>query len=291
MIKYIKRENIDIEKYDNCVQNAIQSRMYAFSWYLDIVAENWDVLVLNDYEAVMPLPWKKKYYLKHVSQPFFCQQLGIFSLNQIDINLQNIFLKKIPFSFLKVTQNLNAQNFANKFSLERKNYVLSLENNYNSLFKRFSKGRKHAVKVAQKNELNTKVISILDLIKLKEQFYLHSNFPKDIIEKLANYILSKNKGFIIGVFKDEKLLGGGFFLKSNSRITYLFSSFNNEGRKYQAASFLINKVIEDYQNSDLILDFEGGSISNIGSFFKSFGAKNNCFYMIRFNNISILNWN
>ncbi len=61
MIKYVKRKNLDLVKYNDCIENSIQSRMYAFAWYLDIVADNWDVLVCNDYQAVMPIPWKRKY--------------------------------------------------------------------------------------------------------------------------------------------------------------------------------------------------------------------------------------
>jgi hypothetical protein len=44
-INYIKRKDLDIEKYDACIENSSQSRVYAFSWYLDIVAGKWDALV------------------------------------------------------------------------------------------------------------------------------------------------------------------------------------------------------------------------------------------------------
>ena len=46
MIKYVKRNELDIEKYNACVENSLQSRVYGFSWYLDIVADHWDALVL-----------------------------------------------------------------------------------------------------------------------------------------------------------------------------------------------------------------------------------------------------
>lgn len=71
MIHCIKRKDLDIDKYDACIAASVQFRIYAFSWYLDAVSENWEVLILNDYEAVMPLPWKQKYFLKYITQPFF----------------------------------------------------------------------------------------------------------------------------------------------------------------------------------------------------------------------------
>ena len=110
MISFVKRAALDVEKYDSCIENSIQSRIYAFSWYLDIVADHWDVLVLNDYEAVMPLPWKQKFGLKYITQPYFCQQLGIFSVEKISKEIQLQFIKKIPLQFLKVALVLNSQN-------------------------------------------------------------------------------------------------------------------------------------------------------------------------------------
>ena len=79
MITYIKRKDLEVEKYDACIENALQSRVYAFSWYLDIVADNWDVLVLDDYKAVMPIAWKKKYFIKYVYPPLWLLELGVFS--------------------------------------------------------------------------------------------------------------------------------------------------------------------------------------------------------------------
>jgi uncharacterized protein YlbG (UPF0298 family) len=103
MVHYVKREDLDIEKYNDRIENSIQSRIYAFSWYLDIVADNWDVLVLNDYEAVMPVPWKQKYFIKYVTQPFFCQQLGIFSKEKFTKETQEEIIKMIPKKFVKVS--------------------------------------------------------------------------------------------------------------------------------------------------------------------------------------------
>ncbi len=285
MIKYIKRENIDVIKYDNCITNSLQSRVYAYSWYLDIVADNWDVLVLDDYQAVIPIPWKKKYFVRYITQPSFCQQLGVFSINGISKNLFIEMLNNIPKKYVKVSLNFNADNISIPNVEPKKNYVLKLNNTFQNLFKSFSKGRKHAVRVGEKKDLELKGISILELIAIKEKFYPHINFNKSILKRLVDVALSHNKGFILGVFKDDALLGGGFFLKSNHRIIYLFSSFNEQGRKLQAASFLIGNVIKQYENSNYLLDFEGGSIPNIGSFFKSFGASNVNYHHMNYNNL------
>ena len=65
LVQRISHKNINREKYQCCILNAINYRIYAEDWYLDIVTENrWDCLVYNDYEAVMPLPYRKKFFIK-----------------------------------------------------------------------------------------------------------------------------------------------------------------------------------------------------------------------------------
>jgi len=284
MIKYIKRKDIEVEKYDKCITESLGSIVYGYSWYLDIVADNWDVMVLDDYRAVMPIPWKKKYGIKYITQPFHCQQLGVFSSNDLSREIQEIFIKDIPRKFFKVSLNYHSKHlFLSEKFIKKKNYVLILNETYTHLFKSFSKGRKHAVKVGEKKGLTLGETSISSLITIQNNFYNYTGFSKDKLEELSEYTIQKNKGVILGVFKDDLLIGGAFFLKTKTRIVYLFSSFTNEGRKLQASSFLISSIIKKYESSNLILDFEGGNMPNIGSFYKSFGAEIELYYFFKRN--------
>ena len=60
MIRYLKNHEINTEKWDECIMNAFNGIVYAYSWYLDIVHETWDALIEGDYERVMPLPVSEK---------------------------------------------------------------------------------------------------------------------------------------------------------------------------------------------------------------------------------------
>ena len=92
------------------------------------------------------------------------------------------------------------------------------------------------------------------------------------LDKMAIYEVLNESG---------KLIGGAVFLKDNSRITYLFSSLNNEGREKQAMSFLIDFVIKKYADEQIVLDFEGSMIPEIASFYKSFGAEKEVYYQYK----------
>lgn len=272
MINYIKRKDLDVLRYDTCIEKAVQSRVYGFSWYLDIVADHWDVLVLNDYEAVMPIPWKQKYFIKYVTQPYFCQQLGVFSKGLISEAIQKEMMAKLPTKFLKVSLSLNADNLLVSEKTNRKNYTLNLFKEYSTLQKGFSKGRKHAIKVGEKANLKLGNCTIEALLKIQSENYNYY-IPETLLKNLAKVFLQKGEGFILGVFKGEKLVGGGFFIKSKKRFIYLYSAFNEDGRALQAASFLISNIVRKHQKTNMRLDFEGGNISNIGKFYRSFGAE------------------
>ena len=110
MISYLTRKEVDTEKYNACVAKAINSRIYAFSWYLDIVADNWDVLVLDDYKVVMPLPWRQKYFVKYIYLPTWVQQLGAFFREDDFIETLPLFLSAIPNKFKFIEMYLNSGN-------------------------------------------------------------------------------------------------------------------------------------------------------------------------------------
>jgi hypothetical protein len=59
MIRRLKYNEIDFEKYSKCLENSAQKNWYARKEVLDQLSGNWHILVYNDYEAVMPVPLKE----------------------------------------------------------------------------------------------------------------------------------------------------------------------------------------------------------------------------------------
>src|SRR6478609_8282347 len=94
-IRYLLHHEIDKPKWDRCVKEADNGLIYGYSFYLDHMAYQWDGLVLNDYEAIMPLTWNKKYGICYLYQPFFTASLGVFG-SGLNVALVNDFLDAIP---------------------------------------------------------------------------------------------------------------------------------------------------------------------------------------------------
>ncbi len=60
MIKLLSNDQIDRALWDKTIESSPYGMIYALSWYLDIVCPDWEALVSDNYEQVMPLPVKKK---------------------------------------------------------------------------------------------------------------------------------------------------------------------------------------------------------------------------------------
>ena len=83
-VRFLHRDEIDKQKWDEVITRSPAETLYPYSWYLDAAAENWSALVMDDYRFIMPLIWKRKYGIRYIYQPYYTQQLGIFSQENVD---------------------------------------------------------------------------------------------------------------------------------------------------------------------------------------------------------------
>ena len=291
-IKYIHREHLDEEKYNQCIDSSLQSKIYAFSWYLDIVCDTWDVLVLNDYEAVMPIPWRKKYGIKYVYPPFWVLQLGVFSNEVID---ENEFLTPLfnTFKFVELRTNTH-NNFElyPEFLQLKQCQKLVFNTTYSSTLSHYRKDRKKDLQKAAAADLiekwNDHPSNLIQLFKnnigkrtpnIKETDY-------ENLEKLMAICIEKKIGEILSVYdKENKLVASVFLLKHKNSITKLISSTNLKDRKNGANTFLIDRVIFKYHKDFSIFNFGGSSIKSVASFSKSFGAETEKYHQLKMNKL------
>jgi len=280
VIAYIENRKIDIEKYDKCIATSLNTRIYAFSWYLNCVTDNWSVLVLNDYEAVMPLPVRKKYGLNYIYQTPWIQQLGVFSKNNIDEDLILNFIGSIPKKFVLVDYFLNSENqFQNKNVESRTNYILDLNKSFNEISKGFNDNRKRLSKKTSGNIVLKKNAGVGEFLDFYQSQSMDYKTHSDSFKKLEELLKVGNESVQIWTVKQNNdLIGGLVWLKDKNRITYLTPVANKEAKKNFIPTYLVLELIKDYQNSDYILDFEGSMIPGVAQFYKSFGAEEEEYY-------------
>ena len=280
-IRYIAYQQIDKLKWDACIDAAGNGLVYGYSFYLDTMAKHWDALVLNDYEAVMPLTFNKKYGVAYLYQPFFAASLGVFG-NNISASLVNDFLNAIPAKFTYWDIYLN---HTNRFELtgftlyERVNFVLPLNEPYEKLYDNFRDNIKRNIKKsAQLNCATKKNIAIDEVILLaKEQSKSFSPVTDEDYERFKNvylYFHQQQKAITYGICTPNgELVASGAFLFSHGRAYYILVGNHPNGKTIGASHALINAFIQDYAGQNLLLDLEGSDIPSLAFFYSSFGAR------------------
>jgi len=296
MIRYLTHDEIDKARWDQCLESAVNRRIYAFSWYLDIVSPGWEALVKDDYSALFPLTHFRKWSVRYLAQPFFAQQLGIFSAENPTAEMVSDFILHIPDQFRFVEIHLNSQNSLPELPGEqtaRTNYELDLHVRYEALLQNFStnarrnirKG-KEAGNVPDHNMMPQQLVALFrDNFGVKEGKLHEQDYAK--IVKLIRFCVENQKGFVVGSgIPGQPVSSGAFFLFDHTRVYFLFAASAPEARKSGSMYHLINQFITDYAGSDLILDFEGGNDPELGRFYKGFGALATAYPMIRINRLS-----
>jgi hypothetical protein len=295
-IEYIKHNKLNFKKWDDCIRNSVNGNLYAFSWYLNIVSNNWDALIMNNYEAVMPLTHSKKYRIPFLIQPYFAQQLGVFSTHGVTPEIVKTFIDAIPNTFKYILINLNKYNQLSLIPANHKvnhNFELDLIFPHEQLIKKYSENTRRNIAKTKESGLivtsNTcSVNDFVDLLK-KNVGVKVENLPQnkyDDIQKIISYTLQGRFGEIISVYnKENELLAAVFFVFSHKKAIYLFAASTEEGKKERAMFLLVDEFIKKYAEKNLILDFEGSNIEGLARFYHGFGATDCEYLSIKINHL------
>jgi len=295
LIKYLQHKQINKKKWDACINQAFNGNAYAASWYLDLVHEGWEALVEGEYERVMPLTGARKMGISYLFQPYFTQQLGVFSKSKLSPGIVEKFIQSIPPHFKFVEINLNSFNriinTAYDFS-QNNNYLLDLINPYERLYKKYTRNTKRNLKKSTTHKLSlSKHIKPEDLIQLfRANRGRHLDKWKDahyhILQRIMYKAIYKGKGVLYGVYTDfNELCAAAFFLRNNNRIVFLFSGSNQSARENGAMTMLIDSVIKEFASSRTVFDFEGSNDANLARFYRGFGAKKNTYPGLQMNKL------
>lgn len=289
MIHYLRHDEIDTDKWDQCIRKSFNSLVYGYSWYLDVVCHEWDGLVEDDYVRVMPLTGKRKAGIHYLYQPLFTQQLGIFSTGLLNNQKVSEFLQQVPQKYKLAEINLNTFNKpvdASQPSWKAMlNFELDLISSYEELRLQYSKNLKRNIRKAEKAKLE-----LMENIKPEEVIRIFrgsavsrkSNFNEEayrMLKQLIYVLIYRGRAKVWGAFDHRNsLLAGAVFVRSKNKWIFLFSGTSQDARENGAMPFIIDRFILNHAGSHSTLDFEGSNDQNLARFYKSFGAKQCVYY-------------
>jgi hypothetical protein len=298
MIRYLKHNEIDKLKWDDCITRSVNGIMYACSWFLDIVSPGWDAVVEGDYLTVFPLTHNQKFGISYLYQPYFTQQLGVFTRNHLTENLVNEVLGSIPSKFRFAEIHLNSMNKVDQAlftASARINLELDLISSYENRRKNYDQNvRRNLKKAFESSVAIIRKVEPDELISLfKENYGSREKKLKfrhyEILRNLMIYCIGKRTGVIMGAtLPDGNLCAGAFLLYDRSRIIFHFAASDDRARETGAMFLLIDSIIREHAEQPLILDFEGSNDMNVARFYKSFGAIESNYYKVTINRLPLI---
>jgi hypothetical protein len=285
-LKHLKREEIDVKKWDEIIKNAVQSRIYAFSWYLDAITDGkWSALIIDDYVAVFPVLVKKILFIPYVTHPFLCQQLGLFSKNHAFFEEYSIIISKyLTTNFLKTDTTINNTFVTGKNISSRSNHILPLDLEYDDLYKKYNRNTKRNINKANESNLilyeSDDVSAFVEFIKSNDESGI-AGLIETNISHLISASFTREIGTIIMAKDEDGVHSSAFYIIHEQRIHFLLCASDSIGKEKKAMFLIIDEIIRKYAGFKYVFDFTGSNIENISRRNEGFGAETEIYYHLK----------
>ncbi len=282
MIHHLPHSSIDLQKWDACIANSQNRLPYALSWWLDAVCPEWDALVEDDFLAVMPLTHGRKFGINYLYQPYFTQQLGIFSPSPVRPETITEFLSAIPLKYKYVQIQLNSDNNVQHSDITfstRKNFILDLHpssieltSNYHRNCRRNIQKAIHAGLIVKQGPSPSAFTRFIKNNLEKQLTGTRKTFYPTLL-RITSASVQQATGEIVGVYSHTgELVAAGWFITTLGRCLFQVCASTEKGKENQAMYMLVNHMISKNAGSGLVFDFAGSNIPGIAYFNSGFGS-------------------
>jgi hypothetical protein len=290
MIKILKYPDVDWGKYNTCLRQSVQYKVYAEQKYLALVGEScWEFLVEDDYQAVMPVFFQKIYGRKLVRRPMIIQQLGVFS-REDDSQRNGRFLNFLQKKYAVEYYPFNDANQLEAPLLVRKNYILP-QRDYAQTYAAYSPKRKRKLRLNDdvKNDCHMAFLDDFDVAKAFIETHLIGYKSRSTQKYGQEMAKLHQKGLLEmrAFYYKNEIINLNVLLKMPQAVI-LIGTFNHaEHMKINGASVLVDWAIRDHI-AERLFDFEGSDLPNIEAFFTGFRPALKPYPVLQHSKISIL---
>ena len=285
-IHYLKAEEIDKNKWNSCVHFAHNGNPFGYMWFLNNVSKNWDCLIEDDYQSVLPLIWEPKILkTKELFIPHWVRSTGIYSVNNLSKKRVEAFLDAIPSDYQNIEMALNeGVTVYDNLDFEKtkhQNYHIILNQDYPSIANDYAEETKAIIAKAESSSMfsiaNLKPEVLADFYKkhTKDNKWVDEKFHA--LQRIMYNAMHRGLGFSTGV-EDKKgnLLAADFFIFSHEKLMSLIGTISEEGKHTGAHHMLIDRIIQTNARRPIILDFNKNE-----KWTEGFGAKATPYFHIK----------
>lgn len=280
-MKLIARKNIDIERWDALVERTPSASVFSLSAYLDAVAENWSVLVNDDYTSGMALPYAVRFGVKTLYTPIFARYIEWLGepaeIDAVILEVRKHF-PEAQFNYNGDLPDLTSVQFVYQSIVPG-----DLPDKYGSQAKRMiSKFERSGMTILESNEDDAVLARIRK--ELPQKVSALNNKSLDRLDQLIADLRKRKLIRILEAKQGDQTVGGLFLVEFNGRSLYLKGAFTDESKKegamYGAMQYAIRTALERGQ----IFDFGGSRVDGVRSFNCNLGGKDQTYFEYRWDN-------
>ncbi len=283
-MRLIHHSELDKQRWDQLV-SFHSADVFSFSWYLDACAQDWSVLVDDDFENGIVLPFTVKLGVKAVSPPIFVRNLDFVGEESRTFREKSLQLLQESFKVGVMQLSLPVDRNAQHDSAEHMRIfqVVSDIPVLNSQAKRMlQKATKNGITVAQTSDWK----AVLQIIKLELSEKI-SEFTVENLGRLEKLIASLEKEkrlFCLGIYRNGALEGGMVFMESAGKRIYLKGAAGRETRDLGGMYLCMHESIQQTVAGNRLFDFGGSEVEGVRRFNLNLGGTDRHYYIYSWNN-------
>ncbi len=291
-IQYLEHHEIDLLLWDNCISKAINQVIFAQSWYLNTVWENWTALVSTNYQYVMPLFPSRKWGIDYLWQPSLIFQSGIFSSGLLNKDIADRFLEAIPSRFRLVEIRLNILNQIgepNGFDVfTSTSFQIDLIKKYQHTVADFSLQILQNLKIAKAAQVfvneELDALGLVRFLSMTRKWQPNKLYSQDlpVIQRIAGKAMSHGAAKILSAYSaDNRLIAAALFIGTGTKAIMLVAGQSEEGQRLNALAMIVNYFIMTFSGSIVTLDLGLSQNSEYTNLCLGFGAVQVHYPMVR----------
>lgn len=275
-LQLIEKDALDCEKWDALLKKTAAA-VYNQRYYLDALAENWCVVVWDDYRGAMAIPYSIRAGVKGIFTPNFIRSLDWMGEKPIDFGEVEKLLKK---RFKR--GNLNTNEYLFEKSTEQVYQKIESENEL-----QIGSQTKRSIKKFEKTGLLIEPVSIeeaLPVVVAELRAKVKSLNPIDF-KRFEQLLLSYNREqcFCFGI-RGEKVHAAIILIEWNGEVLHIKSGVDEFGKQNGLMHALMYAVIRDAFNKEQKFSFEGSFVPSVRQFNVGFGATDHVYYNWKWDN-------
>jgi hypothetical protein len=265
--QFVERKDLNVQKWDALVDRTPEAAVFSYSFYLDTVAENWCVLVGDDYKFGLALPFTVRARQKILYTPIFVSYLEVLGSLESSFLIKDLILeefKTIEIEFRHAILGAPQEVFITQFldtEKKRKGQVNRMLN----------KSKRAELNVVSTHEWQG-VFCILSS-ELTGKFAGMTDFSLSKLKKMFESAQDLNLLRTFEVRKEQECVGGVICIQKNGQLLYSKGASRSDVRDQGTMYLAIDAAIAYAQEHNLKFDFGGSRVEGVRRFNHAFGGE------------------